>query len=132
MLPDYADIRALTDREPDWFTEVGVPRYEEFCPEMLGVYDGYAVLLLIACQSCSRRFEVGIGRPKFEFDGFDRVTRHNLRTLGAIRVGDPPRHGCPGDSMMSSELSVLEAWWKGGPSHNFAWKRDRNHEGLIG
>jgi hypothetical protein len=39
-----------------------VPRFDPFDPEMLGVYDRFAVLGELACAACGKRMQVGIGR----------------------------------------------------------------------
>jgi hypothetical protein len=48
VLPKYEDILALAERagagEPLWADENGVPRFAKFHPDLLGVYDRYAVL----------------------------------------------------------------------------------------
>ena len=51
MLPDYSDILDAAGRQPDWWTHDGVPRFAPFTPPMLGVYDEFALLAEIACQS---------------------------------------------------------------------------------
>ena len=61
MNPDFSDIIDAVGREPLWFYDwTGVPRYVAFSPDELGVYDHYALLVEIACQSCGRRFLVGL------------------------------------------------------------------------
>ena len=58
------------------------------------------VLLRIACQLCGEKFDVEmhshvwcpIGHPK------------------KLHYGDPPIHGCIGDTMNCEDLAVLEAW----------------------
>jgi len=53
----YNDILELTDREPVWWTEDGVPRFCEFHPDdASNIYATEVVLLEIACQECGRRF----------------------------------------------------------------------------
>lgn len=120
MLPDFADIHEAAGHvRPDWYDENGTPRYAVFHPDMLGVYDAYALLVTIACQSCAARFGVGLGWG-----------RHDLFRMGLLpagpsvdvltelasgfKFGDPPRHGCGGDSMTSVAVRVEEAWEKGG------------------
>lgn len=61
MLPAYRDILKRINEEPIWYEESGVPRYDKFKPEMLGIYDDIAVYYQIACQACERKFYVGEG-----------------------------------------------------------------------
>jgi len=55
----YEDITKRLG-EPLWYDDHGVPRYDEFHPSMLDVYADFAALSEIACQSCGRRFKVGV------------------------------------------------------------------------
>jgi len=67
MFPKYEDILELADRagvEPIWWDEDGVPRFSSFDPEMLGVYDRFAVLGELACAACGKCMQVGVGRPE--------------------------------------------------------------------
>lgn len=130
MLPDFADIRSRITEEPTWYDGQGTPRYGPFHPEDLGVYDDCALLAEIACQDCGRRFLVGEGSSPM-----DRV-RRDAEYKGAtsenppdhpgpwtfhagifltwwtekFHYGDPPRHGCVGDTMNSEPLRIVEAW----------------------
>lgn len=65
MQPAYADITDRIADPPDWFTVHGVPRWGEFHPGMLGVYDKIAGLFEIACQACDRTFLIGVGWSNF-------------------------------------------------------------------
>ena len=116
MLPDYWDILEAIDAEPLWYDGSGVPRYAPFIPSMLGVYDAFAVHARIACQGCRRPFEVARGwtsrwfAPGAEM-GTSELVRPTLDELvRGFRYGDPPRHGCGGDSMQSVGLRILAAW----------------------
>ena len=60
MYPLYRDIRERLD-EPDWHDQNGVPRYGKFHPKMLGIYDDWAVLFQVRCQSCGRLFPCAVG-----------------------------------------------------------------------
>lgn len=119
MLPDYSDIRELTDREPVWYTTGGVPRYREFHPSMLGVYDKYAVLKLVGCQACGDTFLIGVGVPRHTFPLGTPVEWTLEKLLEADACGDPPRHGCVGDTMSVDEYNNLEGWVREGSD----WKR---------
>ena len=111
MLPDYADIRALTDRAPDWFDGDGVPRYAPFTPDMLGVYDKFAVLVTIGCQGCRTTFLVGTGVPSYSLWGGEPKMWTLPELAENFHYGDPPRHGgCVGETMQCEDYRIVEAW----------------------
>lgn len=127
VLPDYDDIHAAAGHVvPDWYDVNGVPRYAPFTPDMLGVYDCFALLVTIACQSCADRFLVGVGWTRWgtALDAETRaveIKRYDLPGLARdFRFGDPPRHGCGGDSMTSVAVRIDEAWERSGSIH---WDR---------
>lgn len=126
MHPSYSDITSRIEEEPSWWDSNGVPRYGPFEPEALGVYDDAAVLVLIGCQACERQFLIGIGSS-----GSSRYETHLLlqaftgtKSQGespnadewlahiseSFHYGDPPRHGCVGDTMNCIDLELLQAW----------------------
>lgn len=116
MLPDYRDITKRILESPLWYTEHGVPRYDAFRPDMLGIYDVYAALYEIACRACDKHMLVGVGKRKWDYtqvNGRAIIFRQSLEKLikdsGFV---DPPSHGCVGDGMMCSDLRVVEAWQK--------------------
>jgi hypothetical protein len=129
MLPDYADIRTAIDREPDWFTIDGVPRYRAFHPDMLGVYDRMAVLVAVECASCSHRMLVGDGSPEFAFNiKTGQMDTYAVEDFAAgLAMSDPPRHSCPGggETMGCDEMSVVEAW----DQADHEWRRRSDLEG---
>jgi hypothetical protein len=113
MNPDFSDIIAAVGRPPLWYYDwSGVPRYVDFSPNELGVYDHYALLVEIACQSCGQRFLVGQGWPRYSLaePGYF-YTLEGLAT--GFHFGDPPLHGCGGDSMNCVDIRIVEAWEKG-------------------
>lgn len=116
MLPDYSDIRALTDKDPLWFTPEGVPRYAPFEPDLLGVYDDFALLVEVECQSCRRRMLVGEGWTRFNLTPAmygQNIIHNKIEDLAeGWSMGDPPRHGCVGDTMGCYERRIVEAWEK--------------------
>jgi hypothetical protein len=134
MLPSYADIRALTDVEPIWFDHNGVPRYAPFHPRLLGVYDCFAVLAEIECQSCGRHLLIGEGRPKRSIHFFHddpEVIEYSLAALAQHFVfGDPPRHDCPGagETMACIERRIVEAWER----QSDKWVRRNDFEIVFG
>lgn len=134
MLPDYDDIRELIDRPPDWFDKYGVPRYKPFSPDMLGIYDDFALLVLIQCQSCTQFMKVGSGWSHYDQYryfrmGDDLPEPWTLRDLAeGYHYGDPPRHGCPGagETMGCIEIKIQEAWTRDRKKRE--WVRDAGVE----
>jgi len=115
MRPSYNDIRSRIAEEPKWFTVDGVPRYEEFTPKMLGVYDNLAGLFVVRCQSCGRTMLVGDGTPRLSLLRVALGKTNQLTIEEFTRgwaCGDPPRHDCPGagETMSATEIAVMEAW----------------------
>ena len=135
MLPDYRDINRRLG-EPLWYDEHGVPRYDPFHPDLCGVYNDFVALMLVACQSCGRRFRVAWGvstaASKLRHEG--RAPRlPTAQDSGSFGYGDPPRHDgdggrCPGETMTCDLIGVLQFWrdddLKG-------WRRDPAHEVMF-
>jgi len=115
MLPAYDDIRSRIPEPPVWYDQHGVPRYDSFRPEMLGVYDHFAVLGEIACQSCGRRFLVAESWPLFDMSK-ETIPEYVLADLvEGFTYGDPPRHDidvgrCAGETMSSDVVRIVETW----------------------
>jgi hypothetical protein len=123
MLPDFDDIKQLIPQDPIWYTEGGVPRYAPFHPEMLGVYDKQALLVAIACQNCGKPFLVGWGSPGYRWAN-GQYTQEDLEDIAKhFHYGDPPRHGCVGDTMNCIDLSIEEAWSRGSHPTLPGWVR---------
>jgi hypothetical protein len=128
MYPKYEDILSLAERagagEPLWFDENGVPRYAAFHPDLLGVYDSYAVLAEVTCASCRKVMPVGLGRPKLVIGPNATLVRHDLSSVVSLveAWGDPPRHDrrCAGETMSVERVDVLQAWEQG---DDFEWRR---------
>ena len=107
----YSDIRSRIDEDPSWFTEEGVPRYGDFRPDALGVYDKYAALFAVPCQACGVRLMVGVGRPRYYITPDFEVEPWSLPELvDGWSMGDPPRHDCVGDTMTHEEPEVVGKW----------------------
>jgi hypothetical protein len=107
MNPSYQDILDATDIPPIWWDGNGTPRFAAFHPNMQGIYDHYAVLAEIACQDCSERFFVADGYPQLrEGDVFEESVKN-------YHYGDPPQHGCIGDTMNCIDLRLVEVWTRG-------------------
>jgi hypothetical protein len=129
MLPDYHDITSRIHEQPFWYDGHGTPRYGEFNPEALGVYDDAALLVEIECQSCSRRFLVAEGSSSMdrmrwawekarlakddrESEYLDALT-WLARVAKSFHYGDPPRHeGCVGDTMNCLDRRIVQAWMR--------------------
>ncbi len=113
MLPKYEDIlAAVGDKQPLWWDEYGVPRFAPFHPDLLGVYDNYAVLADVVCASCRKHMLVGIGRPRIAV--MKDLVRWDLASVAYVAEawGDPPRHDCPGagETMACDDVTIVEAW----------------------
>jgi hypothetical protein len=128
--PAYRDILAVAgDRPVRWWDDNGVPRYAPFTPDMLGVYDNYAGLFEIECQSayCNQTFLVGAGGQRFNLaHGAADVVETSLEWfITGYDYGDPPRHNladggrCAGETMRSNMVRVIQAWER----TNLAWVR---------
>jgi hypothetical protein len=117
----YSDIREKLG-EPEWFDPNGVPRYCPFHPDALGPYEKFVAFVLIACQSCGQRFHVAVSQRLW--DGpFVFPTPEGI---GAFHYGDPPIHGCTGDTMNCDTVRVVEFWRR--DASRFAWARDDVYE----
>jgi len=127
--PDYGDIRSRLG-EPLWYDRHGVPRYDPFTPDMCGVYARYVALLEIACQACGRRFMVAV-----DLDGLEcfRWNQRGVSVLptdeeaGVFCYGDPPRHDCVGDTMLSDVCRIVE-FWERSQETGWEWARRRERE----
>ena len=126
---DYQDIRNLTTKEPDWYDHNGTPRYNDYDPTMLGVYHHYALFAKILCQSCGKPFTIGEGfhnhyynHKTKEFATYTTDDFHN--TITNYHYGDPPAHGCCGDTMNCIDNHIIAAYhrapydWKRLPQYN--------------
>lgn len=110
MWPDYEDIRSRISEEPVWFDSNGVPRYEPFSPVAVpNIYAKEAVLYLVRCQSCGKKFKVADDRGTI--DKLRKISDlEHLIKEGALHYGDAPRHNCVGDTMNCEDIRVLEYW----------------------
>ena len=107
-----------------WHDECGVPRYDPFAPGMCNnIYANEAALLEIACQDCGQRFRVAMSTLRWGWrTGIARAIAERM-----IHYGDPPRHGCVGDTMNCDDIRVLEYWHSGGDTGH-GWVRDASLE----
>lgn len=130
MLPDYSDIINHADTEPIWFDQNGVPRFESFHPQMLGVYTKYALYATIACQSCGKRFNVGCGYNAYDFLYDGTIQHYELDKLAKnFHYGDPPPHGCMGDTMNCEDIETLQVY-ELNLDDGYNWVRVPELEGL--
>ena len=119
MNHSYRDITSRIAEEPKWYDENGTPRYEPFAPALCpSIYAEQVILLRIACQDCGRQFDV-------ELSGSVLCPLDDPQKL---HYGDPPAHGCVGDTMNCVDLAVLQVWDR---RHLSEWKRRRKLEGTI-
>lgn len=108
MKNNYPDIRDLTPAKPMWYDSNGVPRYRQFTPDMLpSIYAVACCLLSIECQVCKEPFRVALEQEFFDTDKFVRMIADH-----SMCYGDPPNHGCVGDTMNSELICVEEVWTK--------------------
>lgn len=133
MLRSYEDITKRLG-EPIWYDEHGCPRYDSFKPDMCGVYDNQVVLLEIRCQNCGRLFKVSSswdrGRVILNM-AIHGKCEEVIEPLpkrdgwGKYHYGDPPNHGCVGDTMNSEPERVLQFWQR---DKFCEWVRNKDEE----
>jgi len=140
MNASYEDIRKKIKEEPLWFDTNGVPRYDKFHPSLSpNIYADEVILLEIACQRCGVRFEVEMngenfkrllmGEPVPSFTEKVRKFREEKAEFSHIHYGDPPFHGCVGDTMNCIDLRVLQFWKRSRSNRSFfRWMRIKNYE----
>lgn len=122
MHNDYRDILKRINEKPVWYDPNGVPRYDRFHPHMLpDIYCQEAVLVEIKCQDCGEIFLVGAsydrltdilkGQTTVRFsDELAVAQRNNRQWPPEWWWGDPPRHGCIGDTMSATTVRLVELW----------------------
>lgn len=129
MHHDYSDIMSRIPEQPAWYDQNGVPRYGNFAPEMCpNIYADTIVLLAIACQACGQPFQV-----ELSYDAFDNLRYHErgaeVPKPKEWEYGDPPVHGCVGDTMNSVPIAVLECWKH--RKRGFGYRRFKSLEGAC-
>lgn len=126
MHHDYNDIKRMINIEPYWYDDNGVPRYEPFSPDMLpNIYAEACALMHIQCQACGMHFHTSMSASWREIDNIKDTPPRKWH------YGDPPAHGCVGDSMNCIDVEVLEAWLRGGKEDAFNWVRTPEYEGVC-
>ena len=117
----YDDITSRIGDPPLWWDSNGVPRFDPFKPRMCpNIYTHEVGLFLIACQYCGERFEVEMHTDIF--------AHRSKVPPSKWHYGDPPNHGCVGDTMNCEDIAVLEFWTRDGLEE---WKRRPEMEGII-
>jgi len=131
VYPLYADLRRALGT-PKWIDQHGVPRYHGFSPELLGIYDDWAVLITVTCQACGQEFQCGIGACSWQLrmenpDALQFEDRHDPMKVLPLFMGwgDAPWHThegeedrfdgqCAGTTMSYGGIQLLQVWVKDG------------------
>ena len=122
MHNSYGDIRSRIPDDPKWFDSNGVPRYDDFHPTQCpSIYGREAVLYEIACQACDQLFRVADTA-----DLWDKVGLSEHVKARTLHFGDPPAHGCTGDSMNCIDRRTIEFWER----PDYEWRRVGDLEGI--
>ena len=120
MKHTFDDITSRITEQPSWYDSNGTPRYGAFAPDQCpNIYADAVVLLRIECQACGRRFNVEMHSHWYA----------QLAHPKKLHYGDPPAHGCVGDTMNCEDLEVLEVWRK--DRERYEWVRHPELEGPI-
>lgn len=129
MLADYKDIK---DRIKDpilWFDCNGVPRYDDFKPDLSpNIYAEEVCLLKIRCQNCRQEFlvEMNWSKANLIFNEHSTSLSEWIKR-GTIHYGDPPRHDDhAGETMNCDDIEVVEFWSQS--SDNWEWVRKKELE----
>lgn len=126
MYPLYKDLRTKLGT-PLWHDATGVPRYDAFHPDLLGIYDKWAALFLVECQSCGKLFKCarGLSLMSGGMSGMTKIFEDIKTAEGALKHlimwGDAPWHNfegdetafdgqCAGTTMSTSVVDILEVW----------------------
>jgi hypothetical protein len=141
MYQPYEDIRQLSEIEPLWHDENGVPRYVSFKPRLCAdIYATFVALLEIKCQGCGFPFVVSsswtlrLDSAEWDKDGKNPKPKAGLPTSedsGYFDYGDAPwhtnpkGHQCSGTTMTTDVSAVLQ-FWRQDKDHD--WIRDAEHE----
>lgn len=128
MLPAYNDIKSRIKEPPIWWDANGVPRYDTFTPELsCDIYAHEVALVKIACQDCHEHFMVEFNWNESHGLFTGRPHPPMSANPGMLHYGDPPAHGCVGDTMNCEDLEVVEFWQRA----DFDWARCPNLEGKM-
>jgi hypothetical protein len=143
MLASYQDILSRIKEHPKWYDENGVPRYDDFKPDLApDIYCDEVILLEISCQDCGRRFFVemhwthldlmlfrrSIPNPSFSEDIRKWMKEQDKKKIWPpVHFGDPPSHGCVGDTENCFDLRIVQFWEKG-KGGKWGWVRKPEFE----
>lgn len=135
MKSNYEDILSLTNKKPLWYDQNGCPRFVEFHPSLSpNIYASNVVLLEIACQACDHTFYVEMNCSTFDGDNFAERCWRFLKDKkypmwSPLHYGDPPIHGCVGDTENCNDLQILQFWKKDyNRGLDDKWVRDTQYE----
>jgi hypothetical protein len=123
----YEDIRSRIKEEPTWYDCNGVPRYGEFKPhDSPNIYANEVLLVQISCQDCRAKFLVEFNWDYTQglftgrhHESFTTVVNlwlkdaEKAKHYPPLHYGDPPAHGCVGDTMNCYDLKIVQFWRKG-------------------
>lgn len=131
MHHDYHDITSRIKEDPAWYDQNGVPRYGKHSPDACpDIYAREVILLKIECQSCHRPFMVQMSTGPVAWIAYGAQGQYKENGIAraikakAIHYGDPPIHGCVGDTMNSDPIRIIEYWRKA----RFEWRRLKTYE----
>jgi hypothetical protein len=131
----FNDITSRIVEVPTWYDQNGTPRYGKFTPDDVpNIYATEALLMNIKCQDCGTPFMVALSfcmmdklyNPRaysYEEDIKTFMKDRDHRWFPA-HYGDPPSHGCVGDTMNCIDVAIVEFWKK----DKFVWVRKPEYE----
>lgn len=115
MWPDYQDVISRIVEPPTWWDSSGYPRWDEPKDGATNIYVDEGIVVRIGCQGCDKTFLV-----VYEESHYEPLLREDHRGLITMakdgdppHYGDPPRHGCVGDTMNSYAISTVRTWKRG-------------------
>lgn len=120
MKGSFKDITKRIKQKPSWWDENGTPRYGKFDPMLVpDIYAKQVLLIKIGCQSCRRKFLVEMSWSPYDVIYYTHPG--GPFTLERIpHYGDPPIHGCVGDTENCTDLKIVE-FWENNEKHE--WER---------
>jgi hypothetical protein len=135
MKSNYYDILDITDKEPLWYDENGCPRFMPFSPELCpNIYADECILLLIRCQDCHKDFKAQMsyyglrGGQSFQERVWRFMKDGHKPMFSPLHYGDPPIHGCVGDTENCEDIKILEFWIRNRNNGPFRWERAERFE----
>lgn len=109
MKATFEDITSRVQESPSWHDMNGTPRYGKFIPKNCpDIYAEEIALIEIGCQSCQKMFQVEMHWSHMN-SGIGGLPIPRLSENPAfVHYGDPPNHGCVGDTMNCLDYKILE------------------------